>query len=70
MYPPLLRRIEKYMRRARLRPSAFGKLVARDPLLVFQLRRGRKLRPSTQAKVTAFLDRAERELGEKSCRRR
>jgi hypothetical protein len=35
---------------------------AGDPQLVFELRRGRKLRPPTEAKVASYLDRAEAEL--------
>jgi hypothetical protein len=56
----LLRRIELYLTRTGTRPTTFGRLVLKDPLLVAGLRRGRALRPETKARVTAFLDRAER----------
>ena len=70
MPPTLLRRIEIYLTRSRMRPSEFGRQAVRDGLFVSQLRRGRKPRPRTEAKVHAFLDRAEREMGGKPCRRR
>jgi hypothetical protein len=53
-----------------MRPTEFGRRAVRDGLFVVQLRRGRRPRPGTVARVEAFLDRAERELGDKPCRRR
>ena len=53
-----------------MRPSAFGRLAVRDGLFVAELRRGRMPRRRTQARVQAFLDRAEAELGGGPCRRR
>lgn len=70
MGPTLLHRIERYMLLTRTRPTRFGREAAQDPSLVFDLRRGRKLGPRTEARLTAFLDRAERERGETPCRRR
>jgi len=66
----LLKRIEAYLRRSGMRPSDFGRRAVGDGLFVFELRRGRRPRPRTEARVHAFLDRAELELGAKSCRRR
>ena len=66
----LLNRIEAYLRRTGMRPTEFGRQAVRDGLFVSQLRRGRTPRPSTQAKVHAFLDRAEKQLGAPRCRRR
>lgn len=70
MRPPLLRRIEAYLRRAGMRPTEFGRRAVRDGLFVAELRGGRKPRLRTVARVEAFLDRAERELGDRPCRRR
>jgi hypothetical protein len=39
--------------------TRFGIEVARDPQLVFQIRRGRAVRPPMEAKILAYLDRAE-----------
>lgn len=66
----LLKRIEAHLRRTGMRPSEFGRRAVRDGLFVSQLRRGRIPRPATQARVHAFLDRAETEEGETRCRRR
>ena len=70
MHPLLLRRIERYLKRSCTSTTTFGRLALRDPRLVVQLRRGRILRARTRARVEAFLDRAERKLGEKPCRPR
>jgi hypothetical protein len=35
--------------------------VARDPQLVFQMKQGRAVRPPMEAKILAYLDRAEQE---------
>jgi hypothetical protein len=66
----LLQRIEFYLRHSGMRPTTFGREAVRDGQFVGQLRRGRKPRPRMEARVHAFLDRAERQLGLKPCRRR
>jgi hypothetical protein len=40
-------------------PTRFGQKAAGDPQLVFELRRGRVVRPPLKKKILAFLDRAE-----------
>lgn len=65
----LLRRIELYLGRTGMRPTRFGRQVVGDGMFVAQLRRGRRPRPPTEARVNAFLDGAERKLGMKPCRR-
>jgi hypothetical protein len=57
----LRRRIGHFLKRTRMTATAFGMAAARDPQLVFELRRGRAVRPPMEAKIVAFLDRAERE---------
>jgi hypothetical protein len=66
----LLRRIEAYLRNSRTSPTRFGLDAARDPKLVIELRRGRIARPRMQARVAAYLDRAEKALKDSPCRRR
>jgi hypothetical protein len=66
----LLKRIEAYLVRTGMRPSGFGRRAVRDGMFVLDLRRGRTPRPRTEARVNAFLDRAEAELGEPPCPRR
>ena len=63
----LLRRIERYLLLTGMRPTTFGRVAANDPMLVFDLRGGRVLRPRTEAKLAAFVDRVERQLGQKTC---
>ena len=41
MHADLVRTVEEHLRRTGETPTAFGKRVARDPRLVFQLREGR-----------------------------
>lgn len=60
----LLHRIESYMRLRRMPPSRFGREAVGDPCFVFDLRDGREPRSRTVTRVSAFLDRAERELRE------
>ena len=42
-----------------MRPTRFGLEVAGDPQLVFQVRRGRVVRPRMESKILAYLDSAE-----------
>ena len=59
----LLRRIELYLQRTDMSATAFGKMVASDPRLVSDLRRGRIPGPVMQARLDAAL------AGEKPCAR-
>lgn len=58
----LRRRIDLFLRKARMSPTRFGLLVLRDPRFVQDLRSGRRPRPSTVAKVSRWLNAAEKEL--------
>ncbi|TMJ17276.1 MAG: hypothetical protein E6G94_01945 [Alphaproteobacteria bacterium] len=64
----VLRRVEKFLRRSRMSPSRVGFEAMRDRRLVFDLRRGRQLRPETEHRLTVWLD--SREKGEGPCRGR
>ncbi|MBX3563732.1 MAG: hypothetical protein KF730_04050 [Sphingomonas sp.] len=48
-------KIEKFLRRTQMPPSKFGRLAARDPRLVHDLRRGRELGDSLAKRLEAFL---------------
>ena len=52
----LLREIEKFLRRSDTPPTRFGREVVGDPRFVFDLRNGRDPRPSTVARVRAYLE--------------
>lgn len=52
----LLQRVEAHMKRLRMPPSRFGREAVGDPKFVFDLRRGRQLRPRTAQRVSDYLD--------------
>jgi 2,4-dienoyl-CoA reductase-like NADH-dependent reductase (Old Yellow Enzyme family) len=58
----LLDRIEKLLKARRMPPTRFGREAVRDPKFVFDLREGREPRSATVKRVTAYLERQEREL--------
>ncbi len=49
------RKIERFLRQYDMAPATFGRRVARDPRLVCDMRRGRKLRAPMAAKAEAFM---------------
>ena len=54
----LLTQIEKHLREVGIGPARFGRDAVGDPSFVFELRRGRDPRPSTVAKVLAYIARS------------
>ena len=52
----LIRQIEVFLRHKRMPPTKFGRLAARDPRFVFDLRNGREPRPGTQRRVEHFMN--------------
>jgi hypothetical protein len=66
----LLNRLERYLKRSRTSPTRFGLDLIGDPTLVFELRRGRAMRPPMEARLEAYLTRAEEALEGSRCRRR
>jgi 2,4-dienoyl-CoA reductase-like NADH-dependent reductase (Old Yellow Enzyme family) len=57
--PRLLQRIERYLRRTRTSATSFGRECARDPQLVFDLRRGREPRLNLRRRIHSYLDARE-----------
>ena len=57
----LRRRIEQFLKRTRISPTRMGLDVAGDPKLVFSIRKGRAPRPRMEARITAYMDRIDRE---------
>jgi hypothetical protein len=49
------RKIEKFLNKSQMPATRFGRLVARDPRLVPDLRNGREPRPTMVARIEAFL---------------
>ena len=52
----LLDRVEAHIKRLRMPPSRFGREAVGDPKFVFDLRRGRAVRPKTARRVIDYLD--------------
>jgi hypothetical protein len=52
------RDIEIFLRQNDMPPTKFGRLVAGDPRLVFDIRLGRELRPPLAGRVRAFMQRS------------
>lgn len=51
----ILQTITRALREHDMAPTTFGRLAVGDPRLVLDLQRGRELRRSTEANITAFL---------------
>jgi hypothetical protein len=49
------RLIERFLRDQGLPPTKFGRLAARDPRLVLDIRMGREIRPEMEQKLRAFM---------------
>jgi hypothetical protein len=52
----LIRKIEQFLRRTRMPPTRFGRLAARDPRFVLDLRNGREPRRVTELRVEHFMN--------------
>jgi hypothetical protein len=49
------RLIERFLRDEGLPPTKFGRLAARDPRLVLDIRMGREIRPEMEEKLREFM---------------
>lgn len=58
---PILEAIERFLTETRTDPTTFGKRALGDPRFVFDLRKGRRLWPETEAKVRAYMANAQTE---------
>jgi hypothetical protein len=47
--------IERFLREEGMAATKFGRLAAKDPRLVLDMRNGREIRPSMAARLTAFM---------------
>ena len=52
----LLPEIESFIANQRIAPTRFGRLAARDPRLIDDLRKGRRMRPATEARLRAYIE--------------
>jgi hypothetical protein len=51
----LLRQVEQFLRESGMPWTKFGRLAARDPRFVEDLRNGRIPRPATEARIARFI---------------
>ena len=59
------RLIERFLRDQGLPPTKFGRLAARDPRLVLDIRMGREIRPEMEAKLRDFIGTYDRGRSER-----
>lgn len=52
----LLPKIERYLKQTNTPPTRFGRAVANDPRLVFDLRNGREAGPRLVTRVSDYLE--------------
>jgi hypothetical protein len=52
----LIRKIEQFLRRHQMPATKFGRLAARDPRFVLDLRNGREPRSVTERRVEHFMN--------------
>lgn len=52
----LIRKIEVFLKHNRMPPTRFGRLAARDPRFVLDLRNGRMPRAKTEKRVEHFMN--------------
>lgn len=55
----LMRRIERFLERADMAPTRFGREAVGDPRLISDLKNGRELRDATIARIQSWLDEQE-----------
>ncbi len=56
-----LRSIERFLKKSGMAPTAFGRQAARDPRLVFDLRRGREPTDRMKRRIEHFMNIYERD---------
>ncbi len=62
-------KVEQFLRASGMAPTRFGRLAARDPRLVFDMRRGRVFGVRVTTRLLAFLDNAEVRREDAPCSR-
>ncbi len=60
----LLGRVEKFLKRSGMPATRFGREAVRDPRFVLDLRNGREPRARTVRRVSDFLERSEKGVGQ------
>jgi hypothetical protein len=50
------RRVERFLREKNMPPTKFGRLAAKDPRIVLDMRMGRQVRPEMAIRLCAFME--------------
>lgn len=58
----MLAKVERFLTRTEMAPTRFGRLVARDPRLVLDMRNGREPRPAMCRRIDSFIAMREAEM--------
>jgi hypothetical protein len=66
---PLLRRIDRFVKRTGVSATRLGREAANDPRIVFDLRAGRKLGAELEERLAAWLDTRQAEKETRQCSR-
>ncbi len=61
MHIPILYLVEKFLRRTDIPATRFGRMVAKDPRLVADLRNGREVGTNLRCKIEHFMNNFNRE---------
>ena len=56
MSAPILYLVEKFLRRTHIPATRFGRIVAKDPRLVHDMRNGREIGPSLRGRIEHFMN--------------
>ena len=56
----LLIEIDRFLRQTDMAPTRFGREVAKDPRLVFDIRRGRECGPKLRRRIKAYIAQTRR----------
>lgn len=59
-----LEKVEDFLKRTKMSPTAFGTKAKAEPNFVFELRKGRECREEVQERVLRFMDEADNGNGD------
>lgn len=58
----LMEIIENFLLENKISPTSFGVRIAKDPCLVFTMRKGREVREAKRNKILSFIENYEKSL--------
>jgi hypothetical protein len=63
MHTPILFRVERFLRATDIPPTRFGRMVAKDPRLVLDMRNGREIGTNLCCKIEHFMNKYQERTG-------